>query len=218
MMMLPIRIEHLNITLLFFALTFIAMLMRVWWHKSPTYIYSLAHACNKQGLMQVHMSTVFFFISRIGLLSVLALLIGRLQYADTHMHITINGIDIMLVLDVSGSMQYQDFEDDDRSRLEVAKAEAKRFIEKRDNDAVGLVIFGNDALSRCPLTLDKPLLKNIVSELHTGIIDPQGTVLARGIVAGASRLKHASAKSKIMIVLTDGNHQRMIFLLPMQLQ
>lgn len=202
--MVPLRCEQLSVLAVFLVVTFFCIILRAWWYKPPTYVYSLARVCRTRGLLYTYSASTLFFLIRASILITLAVLIARLQYVDERVQVTVDGIDIVLILDVSGSMQFQDFSDDDRSRIEVAKAEAIRFIKKRDNDAIGLVIFGNDALSRCPLTLDKPLLEKVVEELHLGIIDPQGTVLARGIVAGASRLKQASAKSKIMIVLTDG--------------
>jgi Ca-activated chloride channel homolog len=138
------------------------------------------------------------------ILVVLALLCARPQWGDSYKEVSVDGIDIMVALDVSGSMDNSDFEDDPRSRIEIAKTEAKRFIEKRSDDAIGLVIFGNDALSRCPLTMDKEMLKRIIDELHIGIIDYRGTVLAQALVTGANRLKHAGSKSRVMILLTDG--------------
>ena len=103
------------------------------------------------------------------MLLVLALLIGKPQLVDTRSEVPVDGIDIMLVLDVSGSMQFQDYPDDERSRLAIAKSEAVRFINKRDNDAIGLVLFGKDAVSRAPLTLDKNILNTIVKELEIGV-------------------------------------------------
>jgi Ca-activated chloride channel homolog len=114
------------------------------------------------------------------------------------------GIDIMMVLDASGSMQCFDDVHDQRMRFEVAKKEAIRFIDKRENDPIGLVIFGKDALSRCPLTLDKTIVKTIINELNLGDINPDGTVLSIAMSMAAKRLKDSKAKSKIMIVLTDG--------------
>jgi len=141
---------------------------------------------------------------RFMVLLTLAFLIGKPQLVDPHSNVIIEGLDMILVLDASGSMQFQDFDNSNRSRFDVAKAEAIHFIEKRDNDAIGLVIFGNDAVSRCPLTLDKAMLKNAVQELELGFIDPDGTLLSRAIITAANRLKYSKAKSKIMILLTDG--------------
>jgi len=137
-------------------------------------------------------------------LFILALLIGKPQSVDSRSQIKVEGIDIVLALDVSGSMQHQDDQEDGRSRVEIAKDEAIRFIEKRDNDAIGLVVFAHDAVSRVPLTLDKSLLKNTVKDLQIGVINPDGTFLFTGIVTAANRLKHSKSSSKIMILLTDG--------------
>ncbi len=110
----------------------------------------------------------------------------------------------MLVLDVSGSMSTQDYSDDERSRFDVAKDEAIRFIQARPNDAIGIVLFGKDAVSRCPLTLDKKMLETIIMQTQLGVVDHDGTVLSRGILTAANRLKNSTAKSNVMIVLTDG--------------
>ncbi len=88
--------------------------------------------------------------------------------------------------------------------MDVAKQEAVRFVQKRPNDAIGLVIFAQDAVSRAPLTLDKQMLTNIIEELELGVIDPNGTRLANGMITAANRLKKSKATSKVMILLTDG--------------
>lgn len=98
----------------------------------------------------------------------------------------------------------RDDKDDERSRVEIAKAEAIRFIEKRTNDAIGLVLFAHDAVSRSPLTHDKKMLRHLVEQLHVGLIEPRATVLSTAIISAINRLKNSKAKSKIIIVLTDG--------------
>jgi len=118
--------------------------------------------------------------------------------------VEVEGINIMLVLDVSGSMQLQDDQNDSRTRFDIAKAEALRFIRLRNNDAIGLVFFGKDAISRCPLTHDKNMLKKLLQETEIGMINGDGTVLVRGMLTALNRLKHSDAKSNIMVVLTDG--------------
>jgi len=178
--------------------------IRLLWHCTTTYVFPLVEVACKQGAVTRHPYKKIFFITRFLSLLLLALLSGKPQLVDRHSNIVVEGIDIILVLDVSGSMQLQDDQHDKRSRVEIAKAEAARFINNRDNDAIGLVIFGNDALSRCPLTLDKSILRDVVRDLHIGIVDPNGTVLSKGIITAANRLKKSKAKSKIMIVLTDG--------------
>lgn len=132
------------------------------------------------------------------------LLIAKPQLVNQHSKITLEGIDIILVLDVSDSMKYQHHATDARSRITIAQQEAIRFVDKRTNDAIGLVIFAYDALCSCPTTADKKLLKKIINDITIGSINPQGTVLSSGIITAANRLKHSKAKSKIMVVLTDG--------------
>ena len=137
-------------------------------------------------------------------LALLALLIAKPQLVDRRSNMVVDGIDMMVVLDASGSMQFRDYSDDNRSRFDVAKDEAIRFIKKRMNDALGLVVFGKDAISRCPLTMDKKIVIDMVSSLQLGDIDPDGTMLATAVVTAINRLKNSHAKSKIMILLTDG--------------
>ena len=172
-------------------------------YKTVIYRYSLGNTLKKKNIISQFHKKVFYFL-RLLVLLLLALVVAKWQLVDSRSKIPVSGIDIVLVLDVSGSMQFKDYDDDDRSRFEVAKAEAIRFIEKRDQDALGLVLFGKDTMSRCPITFDKQLLKNVVDELKLGVIDADGTMLVTGIVTAANRLKHSQSKSKVMIVLTDG--------------
>jgi len=116
----------------------------------------------------------------------------------------VEGIDIVLTLDVSGSMQIFDDLRDRRQRIQVAKDEAVRFIEKRIDDPIGVVIFARDSISRCPLTLDKNILRQVVGELELGYINPDGTSLGTGLATAVNRLRKSKAKSKIIILLTDG--------------
>lgn len=134
----------------------------------------------------------------------LVILTARPQLVDKHSKVQVDGIDIMVVLDVSGSMQLFDDLKDPRTRIDVAKQEAINFIKKRDNDPIGIVLFGNQALSRCPLTLDKSMLVKLVEETQLGLINPDGTMLSRGLVMALNRLKKSESKSKIIIALTDG--------------
>ena len=89
-------------------------------------------------------------------------------------------------------------------RIDVAKKEAINFIEKRPDDPIGIVIFGKDALSRAPLTLDKKVLKRIVRTINLGIINPNYTSMGTGIATAINKLKRSQSKNKIIILLTDG--------------
>ena len=172
------------------------------YHKPVLYQYSLATELYNNKVASTHPYKKIFYVLRFLILLLLAFLIAKPQLVDSRSKVSAEGIDIVLVLDVSGSMQFQDY--DDRSRIDVAKEEAIRFIKKREYDGLGLVIFGKDAVSRCPITLDRTLLKTIVDELNIGVIDPDGTMLITAMITAANRLKHSQAKSKVMIVLTDG--------------
>ncbi len=177
--------------------------LRYRFYRQTTYRHSLTGTFKKSAFIHTHPRNAIFFIIRFLTLLILALLIARPQWVNVQSKVPVEAISIILLLDLSGSMQFQD-DGDNRSRVEVAKIEAVRFIEKRINDAIGLVIFGKDALSRCPITHDKKLLKDMVNDLNIGVIDPDGTMLATAIITAANRLKHVKTKSKVMILLTDG--------------
>jgi Ca-activated chloride channel family protein len=127
-----------------------------------------------------------------------------MQIPDERSRIPVRGVDIMLVLDASGSMDAIDDPDNPKKRLAIARDEAIKFVEKREHDPMGLVVFSGAAVSRVPLTLDKNILKQMLSETTVHTIPVEGTVLSKGILTAANRLKKSKAKSRIMIVLTDG--------------
>lgn len=175
-----------------------------YYSKKPVYRYSLVSNLARFGYSKPPTHKRVFAALKIATFIILAFLIAKPQLVDSRSSVTIDGIDIVIVLDASASMQFQDYDDDQRSRFQVAKDEAMRFVDKRTDDAIGLVLFGKDALSRIPLTMDKKLINSIISSLELGFIDPDGTVLSTAIISAANRLKNSQAKSKIMIVLTDG--------------
>jgi Ca-activated chloride channel family protein len=136
----------------------------------------------------------------------LGLVIGALARPQTgrSRHTTYSeGIDIMLVLDTSGSMQAQDFEP--KNRLHVAKEVIKDFISKRPQDRIGLVVFAADALTQCPLTLDHALLAKLVDGVDFGLLD-DGTAIGVGLATACNRLRASQAKSKVVVLLTDGQN------------
>ncbi|MBM3894283.1 VWA domain-containing protein [Candidatus Dependentiae bacterium] len=135
----------------------------------------------------------------------LVLLAARPQKIDEKSRVKVDGIDIILALDVSRSMIAIDDPRDPRSRIEIAKKEACSFINRRENDAIGLVIFAADALSLCPLTLDKKLLTELTSELLIGrVIDDTNTFIGSGLATAINRLRNSKAKSKVIVLITDG--------------
>lgn len=184
------------------------ILLVVWYrikrYQGVLYRYPLTTTVKNHGYISSHPYKKILFTIRVSILLGLALLIAKPQFVDPHSKILVEGIDIILVMDVSGSMNMPHHVDDARTRIEVAKIEAMRFIDKRIHDAFGIVVFGNDALSRCPLTADKAMLKTIVRDINIGMINPEGTLLSTAVVTAANRLKNSKSKSKIMILLTDG--------------
>ena len=102
-------------------------------------------------------------------------------------------------------MEFIDDLSERKPRIEVAKSEAIRFIEKRPNDPIGIVMFGMEAISRCPLTLDKTILKEIIGSIKIGEIDERGTWLGTGLATAINRLRNSKSKTKIIILLTDGS-------------
>ena len=117
--------------------------------------------------------------------------------------ITSEGVDIMLALDVSSSMQAEDFKP--HNRLYVAKEEIKKFVEKRIHDRIGLVVFARHSFTQCPLTVDYGVLLRFVDQIDFGIIE-DGTAIGMAIANGVNRLRESDATSKIMILLTDGDN------------
>lgn len=180
----------------------VSLWYRIYRYKKVTYVFSLTHALSSRSSFLNH-SFIQNIIRTIVLMG-LVLLIARPQKVDEHSKVMVEGIDIMLVLDVSLSMHCFDDPRNEKTRIAIAQEEAINFIKKRDNDPIGLVLFGNQAVSRCPATLDKNVLEDIIKNYELGEIDGQGTVLTQGIVTALNRLRKSDAKTKIIIMLTDG--------------
>jgi Ca-activated chloride channel family protein len=177
---------------------------RIRFYKPMMYNYPLAHWFLPR--QHTWLMRHFFFALRFLSLLLLSFLIAQPQLVDVSSTVHGQGVAIMVVLDLSGSMACVDDPNNqaEQTRLDIAKEEAIRFIEKRHADQIGLVIFGTEAVSRVPLTLDKKILKEVVGDLYLGVIPEDGTVLSRGMILAASRLQQVKAASKVMIVLTDG--------------
>jgi len=132
---------------------------------------------------------------------------ARPQFYNVSREIKSPGVDIMLCLDTSGSMQALDFQlnDDPVSRLTAVKKVVSDFIKKREMDRIGLVVFGEQAFTQSPLTLDKGLLLGLVEKMEIGMAG-DSTAIGSAIAIGGKRLKDLKAKSKILILLTDGRN------------
>ncbi len=141
---------------------------------------------------------------RLAVLSLVILGLARPQSGTRQEEVITEGIDIMLVLDVSTSMLAEDFKP--KNRIGAAKAVAREFIQGRRNDPMGLVIFAREAFSQCPLTLDYGVLLEILDKTQVAAPEWDGTAIGNGIATAVARLKDSKAKSKVIILLTDGEN------------
>jgi Ca-activated chloride channel family protein len=110
------------------------------------------------------------------------------------------GIDIILAIDVSGSMTAQDFQP---NRMEAAKKVAEEFVDDRPSDRIGVVIFAGESFTQCPLTTDHYVLKTQISQIRNGLLE-DGTAIGSGLATSVDRLRDSKSKSKVIILLTDG--------------
>ena len=147
------------------------------------------------------------FILRILTLSMVIIVLARPQSSDSWQENDIEGIDIMLATDVSTSMLAMDLKP---NRIEAAKEVVAQFINSRKNDNIGLTIFAGESFTQCPLTIDHAVMLNMLNAVKcdialNGVIE-DGTAIGMGIANGVSRLKDSKAKSKVIILLTDGSN------------
>ncbi|MEA3477468.1 MAG: VWA domain-containing protein [Bacteroidota bacterium] len=140
------------------------------------------------------------FAFRILAVALLILVLARPQSSLSRKDVSIEGIDIIMALDVSSSMLAQDLRPD---RLEAAKAVASDFIRGRPNDRVGLVIFSGETFTQSPLTTDHSIIENLFKDIKSGMIE-DGTAIGDGLATSVSRLKESEAISKVVILITDG--------------
>jgi Ca-activated chloride channel family protein len=136
-------------------------------------------------------------------LMLLVVALARPQFVEKQEEIRTEGIDIMLALDISGSMQAEDFKP--KNRLHVAKNVVAEFLELIRNDRVGLVVFAGQAFTQCPLTLDYGVLRSLLAGVEIGMIE-DGTAIGTALANSVNRLKSSAAKSKVVILLTDGEN------------
>jgi Ca-activated chloride channel family protein len=144
------------------------------------------------------------FAFRILALSLLIVVLARPQATDRFRDVSTEGIDIVLALDISGSMLARDFKPD---RLEASKNVATEFISGRPYDRIGLVVFSGESFTQCPLTTDHAVLINLLREIQSGMIE-DGTAIGNGLATAVNRIKDSDAKSKVIILLTDGVNNR----------
>lgn len=144
------------------------------------------------------------FVLRIIALMLIIVVLARPQTTNSWQNSEVEGIDIMLAIDVSTSMLAEDLKP---NRLEAAKTVAAEFINGRPNDNIGITLFSGESFTQCPLTVDHAVLLNMIKNVRCGIIE-DGTAIGMGIANAVSRLKDSKAKSKVIILLTDGTNNK----------
>ena len=144
------------------------------------------------------------FAARCAAVALLVAALARPQSSSSDTSSTTEGIDIVLSLDISGSMLARDFKPD---RISAAKQVAGNFIADRPNDRIGLVVFAGESFTQSPLTTDKASLLNILGTVQSGVVE-DGTAIGNGLGTAINRLRESKAESKVVILLTDGVNNR----------
>lgn len=175
--------------------------------RQPAFLYSSVNLV--RNITGITRSSVGAILLRLRWLALILFIIAlaRPQLGEGDRKITASGIDIVIAIDVSGSMAAEDFELNGQpvNRLVIAKDVVSQFIQKRLNDRIGLVAFGSKAYIATPLTLDHDFLQQNLERLHLGMIE-DGTAIGSAISASVNRLRDLKAKSKVVVLMTDGQN------------
>ena len=145
------------------------------------------------------------FALRCAAVALLIVALARPQSVDEGSTSNTEGIDIVLAIDISTSMLAQDLQPD---RIQAAKQVAGNFITDRPGDRIGLVAFAGEAFTQSPLTTDQSTLQTLLAQIRSGLIDDSGTAIGNGLATAINRLRESDAKSKVVILLTDGVNNR----------
>jgi len=189
----------------FFWLLIIIPLMLVWYFWQPKRQQGTLSVPTLRGFSKHSKSWFPYFRHSVIVLRCLALIalivaLARPQSSLSWQNSTTEGIDIVIASDISGSMLAEDFKP---NRLEAGKNIAIDFIKNRPDDRIGLVIFSGESFTQCPLTIDHSVLINLYQDIKNGMIE-DGTAIGMGLATAVNRLKDSKAKSKVIILLTDG--------------
>lgn len=172
--------------------------------KGSTISYSRLSALKRSASRTAGRYRHALFVLRLLALAALIVAFARPQTGVTGETVNTEGIDIVLALDLSSSMLAEDLEP---NRIEAVKQVAADFVAGRTNDRVGLVAFAGEAFTQAPLTLDHDVIVNLISELEVGMIE-DGTAIGMGLATAVKRLQESDAKSKVVVLLTDGRNNR----------
>ncbi|MCD6011383.1 MAG: aerotolerance regulator BatA [Flavipsychrobacter sp.] len=187
----------------FFALLLLIPFM-VWWQlrgrrDNPALRLTTLSGLNVKAGGKATFRPVLFVLRCIALVA-LTIALARPQSSNTTENIDSEGIDIVISMDVSGSMLAEDFKP---NRIEAAKSVALDFVDKRPTDRIGLVIFSGESFSMCPITIDHNVLKEQISQIKNGMLN-DGTSIGMGLATAVDRLRYSKGKSKVIVLMTDG--------------
>lgn len=173
-----------------------------WWRKQKTEAtFTLPSLDALSEVRSIRSSLVPYIpILRAIAFSAFVLAMARPQQTLKEEQVNAEGIDIMMIMDLSSSMLAQDFTPD---RLSVSKEVAKQFVDKREYDRIGLVVFAGESFTQCPLTTDHRVVKDFLDNLQCGLLE-DGTAIGMGLASAVNRLKESASESKVVILLTDG--------------
>jgi len=198
--------KHITFAQPFFFLLLLLIPFIIWWQvrgrrrDNPVLRLTTLSGINMANKGVKATFRPILFALRIISLICLTIALARPQSSNTTENIDTEGIDIVLALDVSGSMLAEDFHP---NRVEAAKAIAMKFVDARPTDRIGLVIFASESFTMCPITIDHNVLKDQISEIKIGMLEQQ-TGIGLGLATAVDRLRHSKGKSKVVILMTDG--------------
>lgn len=183
------------------AVTIFILYIRGWIGKDAVLKFSSVDLVKKAGARKLSLSRFFPACLRLMATILLILALARPQTGTGEEKTTEHVVDIVIALDVSGSMATLDFHPD--NRLVAAKLEASEFIKNRPKDRIGFVIFAGQSITQSPLTTDHDAVLSLVNQIQLGMVE-DGTAIGLGLASAVNRLKSSEAKSKVVILLTDG--------------
>ena len=192
----------------FYALILVPLLVAWYFWRgrkgtAPLSLSGFENLNDKRDSARIWMRHVLALL-RMAVLILLIVVLARPQSSNQWEQVTTEGIDIVMCLDVSGSMRAMDFKP---NRLEASKNVGIEFVNARQNDRFGLVVFAGESFTQCPMTTDRAVVINFMKEIDFGVIE-EGTAIGMGLATAVNRIKDSKAKSKVIILLTDGVNNR----------
>ncbi len=198
--------EHLSFAHPYFFALLLLVPFMIWWQRrrkkddSPVLRLTTLSGLQKvQPTFRVRFRPALFVLRIIGII-MLVVSLARPQSSNTTENIDTEGLDIVMCLDVSGSMLSEDLKP---NRIEAAKSAAMKFVDDRPSDRIGLVIFSGESFTMCPITIDHNVLKEQLSQIKSGML-MDGTSIGMGLATAVDRLRFSKGKSKVIVLLTDG--------------